>query len=197
MASQITNQIRNTRKSIILSRLLAIKCSKLERFFWHHYHIFINQQQINQCCWYFPFQKSDLETGDLFSSNLPALKFSFWAIQREGMSSILYGIFHGFLIFEISSDDLRRWLVIYLVIIKFIMPSVKISNIKIINSKDKFFQGSYLVQLYMLLLYMFPQHVGPESGCLHFISIPIVLMEAIAFLDVNLEILKNSRYLKD
>lgn len=67
------------------------------------------------------------------------------------------------------------------------------SDIKMVDSKDEFFQGSYLVQFYMFLLYMFP-HVGPESGCLNFICIQIVLIEAIAFLDGNLEILKNNWY---
>lgn len=79
------------------------------------------------------------------------------------MSSILYGIFNGFLIFEISSD-LRRWVVIYLVITKFIMPSDKISNIKIIDNKDKFFQVSYLVQLYMLVVYTCCHNILGQRG---------------------------------
>jgi len=44
---------------------------------------------------------------------------------------------------------------------------------------------------------MLPQHFGPEGGCVNFIGIPIVLLEAIAFLDVNLEILKNRRYFEE
>lgn len=113
------------------------------------------------------------------------------------MSSILYGIIHGFLIFEISSD-LRRWVVIYLVITKFIMPSDKISNIKIIDSKDKFFQVSYVVQLYMLVVSTYSHNMlGQRGGCLNFISIPIVLLEAIAFLDVNFENFENRRYFEE
>jgi len=88
---------------------------------------------------------------------------------------------------------LRRWVVFYLVIIKLIYALDKKFDIKIINSKDDSFQGFYLVQLYMFSLYMFPQHVGSESGCLNFISISIVLMEAIAFLDGNIKFLKNGQ----
>lgn len=89
-------------------------------------------------------------------------------------------------------------MVIYLVITKFIMPSDKISNIKIIDSKDKFFQVSYLVQLYMLVVYTCCHNIlGQRGGCVNFIGIPIVLLEAIAFLDVHLEILKNRRYFEE